>query len=1079
MVFAADTTSDRLVHYIRKHAPFSVVELGTRFAREGRVLESSKIGEEVRAIVRDDGDVAHSVSLQIISDHEVESNCSCSSREDLVEQWCPHVVALVLRAHELGFFTASSGFAAKESTYRLNTSSSAEIAAILAELPLATTGTTPIRSLLKVTVELETSTDRLGVKIFFDGTPQTPALFEGFRVHSRRALDNILLQILEEEGSWDDLGQRWYINSSSGIEIVLGLVEEYQEHVHLTNGNRVHCAHELIDARVEVEWHQASVSLSMTWLLPDGTQRPKQEQILGTGPFWVALDNVIYKLSARAARIASIFPHAPHLTFTRTQAAPLLEVLNQNPNLASVVSVLNPAEQPEAMVAEPSPRLTLTRIDEGVEHFSSKPAISIRAQMDFRYPPSPSGKNLIYLPNRSKEQECFDILGKAGFVALASKSSFTVSGDYALDLLSEGAKRFPKEWDIEGLDALRKGSRFVELSLNVNLSSPGSVEAKGAEKKRSVVDWFDVHVSLTQNNATVPISTLFKGSRSDSDRWMQLDSGAYARVPGGSLGHLKTTLGLLDGNFKLSNAIRSRLSMAQAFNLSRISEVGFKVSLDERLREVAKKLEDFHTIRKLKVSKGFHGKLRNYQEEGLSWLYFLHELSLGGILADEMGLGKTVQALSLIQYLKDRKMLKHPVMIVAPTSVITNWTYEAKRFAPQLKVLLLHGAQRKAHFAEIAEYDLVITSYALLRLDRYEHEKVEFDYVILDESQNIKNPDAATTKAAKALRAHHRLALTGTPTENRPLELWSIIDFLNRGYLGSIDYFRNYVERPILEATTDNSVAEFLHSKIRPFVLRRKKAEVERDLPPKVESVLHVEMTESQQTLYQAILNEVRPRVFDAIKEKGVRGASISILAALLRLRQVCNHPNSIDSLKHLPGYESGKFNLLKELVTEAVENGRKILLFSQFREMLNIIRRWLEESSINHLYLDGSTKNRQELIDQFNSDEKVRLFLISLKAGGTGLNLTAADTVIIYDPWWNPAVEGQAVDRAHRIGQSKTVSVYRLVTENSVEQKIMDLKAKKAKIVEALLQSEESMSVLKLSKGDLEQIFSPLPKEE
>jgi non-specific serine/threonine protein kinase len=385
---------------------------------------------------------------------------------------------------------------------------------------------------------------------------------------------------------------------------------------------------------------------------------------------------------------------------------------------------------------------------------------------------------------------------------------------------------------------------------------------------------------------------------------------------------------------------------------------------------------------------------------------------------------------------------------------------------------MLHGPGRKALFGQISEVDFVLTSYALLRLDRYELERYEFSYVVLDEAQNIKNPAATTTKAAKALRCRNRLALTGTPTENRPMELWSIMDFLLPGYLGSQDFFRNNIERPIMEGGTATQVAQMLNAKTRPFILRRLKADVEKELPPKIESVLHVDMTPSQKQLYGQILAEVRPKVFDAVKKKGIQGASVSILAALLRLRQVCNHPNSIDALSELPGFDSGKFNLLKDLTTEALEAGRKILLFSQFRGMLSLIRSWLDEVGTQYLYLDGTTRNRQELIDQFSQDESVRLFLISLKAGGAGLNLMAADTVIIYDPWWNPAVESQAVDRAHRIGQNKTVSVYRLVTEDSVEQKIMSLKSKKSKLVDALI-NENGLSTINLSKNDLESLFS------
>ena len=637
-----------------------------------------------------------------------------------------------------------------------------------------------------------------------------------------------------------------------------------------------------------------------------------------------------------------------------------------------------------------------------------------------------------------------------------------------------------------GYEAVKKGIRFSDLRISVALSGASAKkdlddleEIQDSEKKSGGIDWFDCHVSVIQNNANLPLSAVFKNARGDNDRWTRLDSGAYARIPGGNLAQLRTILGMVDPNCRVSNTIKTRLSLAQAISLGRINDAGFSVSLDRKLAALNAKLSSFSEIKPVPTSKGFHGKLRHYQEDGVSWLNFLHEFELGGILADEMGLGKTVQTLAFFQHLRDKrgkKKVKKPVLIVAPTSVITNWNYEIKKFTPEMTVVMLHGPGRKALFEQVQDADIVLTSYALLRVDRYELERYEFSHIVLDEAQNIKNPQAATTKAAKAIRARHRLALTGTPTENRPMELWSIMDFLMPGYLGSYEFFRANIERPILEGGTSVNVAQLLNAKTRPFILRRLKADVEKELPAKIESVLHVDMTPSQRQMYSQILNEVRPKVFDAIKKKGIQGASISILAALLRLRQVCNHPNSIEAFEDLEGYESGKFNLLKDLVVEALESGRKILLFSQFRGMLGIIRRWLEEIQVNHLYLDGATRNRQDLIDQFTTDESVRLFLISLKAGGSGLNLMAADTVIIYDPWWNPAVESQAVDRAHRIGQNKTVSVYRLVTEDSVEQKIMALKEKKSKLVDALV-NENGLSTLKLAKADLESLFSPLPE--
>jgi non-specific serine/threonine protein kinase len=688
---------------------------------------------------------------------------------------------------------------------------------------------------------------------------------------------------------------------------------------------------------------------------------------------------------------------------------------------------------------------------------------------------------VIYLRDRDYESACSTNLTDFGFAGLAEKRRYLISSDAALDFVNGKYQELKKPWKINNLEPIRKGVKFAELNVAVSLASASKKKGidSAIDRPKGAIDWFDCHISVIQNNANLPLSSVFKNARHDSDRWTRLDSGAFARVPGGSIGQLKTILGMVDPNCRVSNTIKTQLTLAQAISLSRVHGPGFDISLDKKLLALSAKLSSFSEIEPLKATKGFSGKLRSYQEEGISWLNFLHEFELGGILADEMGLGKTVQALAFFQALKDRKTAKKstrkPILIVAPTSVITNWSYEIRKFTPGAKVLMLHGPGRKSNFDKIPDYDFVLTSYALLRLDRYDLERHEFSYLVLDEAQNIKNPTTSTTKAAKALRSERRLALTGTPTENRPMELWSIMDFLMPGYLGSHEFFRNNIERPILDGGTEVQVAQTLNAKTRPFILRRLKADVEKELPPKIESVLHVEMTASQKHLYTQILNEVRPKVFDAIKKKGIPGASVSILAALLRLRQVCNHPNSIDAFSELPGFDSGKFNLLKDLLTEALESGRKILLFSQFRGMLGIIRSWLDEQSKEYLYLDGTTRNRQDLIDRFSQDESVRLFLISLKAGGSGLNLMAADTVIIYDPWWNPAVESQAVDRAHRIGQSKTVSVYRLVTEESVEQKIMALKDKKSKIVDALI-NENGLSTVKLTKSDLEQLFSPLP---
>ncbi len=1081
MVSSTNTQSKKILDYLKKLAPYSIIDLGLQYANSGNVIESSRTGNKVVGTVREDipdtdnqsGDPAtHNVSIDVMSSTELDALCSCCSHDEMKEQWCHHAVALLWRACELGFFDLDSGFASSESTYRLNTSSAGDIAAVIEYISKPENAVHAQAAYNPhVAVELDLSSDRLGVRILLDSEVQAPTVFEGFRRRSSRALDNVLLEVMDDEGSWDEENQVWYINSSKSIDLALGLVQEYSEVRLVSSRKRVEFSTAPLDAKLQIEWHPTSCELSMHWVLPDGRTEEKSGELIGTGPYWAVINNVIYRVSQRAARIAAIFPYSSKNIIQRSAVGPILEAVTQNLFDASTIDIINPDLQPEAQVKTPLPVLDLERRESNVEHFDSGYRVEVLATLEFQYPTPPANKNIVYLPDRSKEREHLDFLRSLGFEYHSDRKKFILAGDLALDLASNGSKIFPDEWEVHGLDAIRKGIRFAALSLNVSISSQ---RADRAEKKGN--DWFDCHISLVQNNANVPLSTIFKHGKSDAERWIRLDSGAYARIPGGNLGGLKTTLGLLDPNFRLSNTIKSKLSVPQAISLSRVEDEQFNINVDAKLKAISTKLREFSTVTPVKISKHFHGKLRKYQNEGLTWLNFLRDFELGGILADEMGLGKTVQALALIQHVHDKyakePSRRGPTLVVAPTSVITNWLYEAKRFTPKLKVLLLHGPTRKSLFQEIPEHDIVITSYALLRLDRYDLERHEFLYLILDEAQNIKNSQAATTKAAKALRSRHRLALTGTPTENRPMELWSIMDFLMPGYLGSNEFFRNFIERPILEDGPGIEVTKFLNAKTRPFILRRQKAEVEKDLPPKIESVLHVEMAPSQLELYSQILEDVRPKIFEQINQKGIRGASISILAALLRLRQVCNHPNSIEALKGAPGFESGKFNLLKELLEEALASNRKILLFSQFKEMLAIIKRFLEEQGVNYLYLDGATKNRQELIDRFNNDTSVRLFLISLKAGGTGLNLTAADTVVIYDPWWNPAVESQAVDRAHRIGQTKTVSVYRLVTENSVEQKIMDLKAKKSKLVDALI-NENGLTTAKLTKTDLEALFT------
>ncbi len=466
--------------------------------------------------------------------------------------------------------------------------------------------------------------------------------------------------------------------------------------------------------------------------------------------------------------------------------------------------------------------------------------------------------------------------------------------------------------------------------------------------------------------------------------------------------------------------------------------------------------------------------MRPYQEDGLGWLQFLRRHGLGGILADDMGLGKTVQTLAHLVIEKQQGRLHKPSLIVAPVSVLGNWQQEIRRFAPELGLLILHGAKRKESFAAIDSADLILIGYPLLLLESEMLLEREFCFVILDEAQTVKNPQAKVSQVAQALRAEHRLCLTGTPMENHLGELWSLFDFVQPGLLGERQQFQRHYRTPI-ENDGDTKRAAALSRRIQPFLLRRTKDAVARDLPPKIQIVEPIELDERQRDFYDGIRLGQHRRVRAAIEQQGLARSYITVLDALLKLRQACCDPRLVKPDAQMQGIPSAKLDWLATTLPELIAEGRRILLFSQFTSMLRLIETVVPgELSIPYLARSwtGETRQRTELVKEFQAGG-VSLFLISLKAGGTGLNLTAADTIIHYDPWWNPAVEAQATDRAHRIGQDKPVFVYKLIAQRTVEEKIMQLQADKHALVSRLY-AEKSASPSQLSSADLDALFAP-----
>lgn len=492
----------------------------------------------------------------------------------------------------------------------------------------------------------------------------------------------------------------------------------------------------------------------------------------------------------------------------------------------------------------------------------------------------------------------------------------------------------------------------------------------------------------------------------------------------------------------------------------------------EDIQRLATRLNDFAGIAEVPAPNGLQATLRPYQQQGLNWLQFLREYQFNGILADDMGLGKTLQALAHLLIEKQRVPDAPPSLIVAPTSLMSNWRREAERFTPQLKVLVLHGSERHQHFEGLKAYDLILTTYPLIVRDEALYAQYTFHYLILDEAQVIKNAKSKTAQAIFNLKSNHRLCLTGTPMENHLNELWSLFHFLMPGFLGNNDQFNRLFRTPI-EKHQDLARQTQLRHRIQPFMLRRTKSLVASELPPKTEIVRTIALEGKQRDLYETVRLAMDKKVRDEISQKGLARSHIMILDALLKLRQICCDPRLIKLEKAQDLKQSAKLELLMSLLPEMVEEGRKILLFSQFTSMLSLIEEELTSANIRYTKLTGQTRKREEVINEFQEGD-ASIFLISLKAGGTGLNLTAADTVIHYDPWWNPAAEQQATDRAYRLGQDKPVFVYKLITEETVEEKILRLQQRKQALADGLYSGKVSEDT-DLSAEDLLDLLKPL----
>jgi len=680
--------------------------------------------------------------------------------------------------------------------------------------------------------------------------------------------------------------------------------------------------------------------------------------------------------------------------------------------------------------------------------------------------------------HQQREQEVLSELEHLGFMAyrrIENKELLYVApgdenGQSSIGLWAEFTRQSVPELEQQGWEIRR------QTAFNLDFYQ---ADQYWGEVEEETHDWFNLRLDIEINGRRfsllkllLPLLDEFAPDQLPETVYIPLDEANYVSLDADEIRpYLQTLYELYD----TAQPDQDQLRLSR-YDAALLSELENQTNLQWQgsgfLRELGEKLKHFDGIEHCPLPEGFLGQLRDYQETGLSWLAFLREYGLNGILADDMGLGKTVQTVAHIQNEKQSGRLNKPVLVIAPTSLMGNWRREINSFAPDLKVIILQGPRRQVHFSGIADADVVLTTYPLLSRDADTLLNEQYHLLVLDEAQLIKNPRSRAAQVVRKLQTEHRLCLTGTPMENHLGELWAQFDFLMPGFLGNLKTFKRVYQNPI-EKNADADRRVQLARRVAPFMLRRKKDEVETELPPKTEMIRSIPLGKSQAALYETIRLSMESRVRETIASKGLARSHITILDALLKLRQICCDPALLKLQQAKQVKESAKLEMLMEMLPELLEEGRRVLVFSQFVSMLNIIKSALEGEDIPYLELTGQTRKRDDVIEQFDQ-KKADVFLISLKAGGVGLNLTSADTVILYDPWWNPAVESQAMDRTHRIGQDKPVFVYKLLTEGTVEEKILALQKHKKALADGIYGKPREDSGT-LSNDDIQVLFEPL----
>ena len=1002
----------------------------------------------------------------IFKKNKIEARCNCP----LKEEWCKHSVAVALKAIETGAYDSwleekhgvepdltdviAPPIEKPQGNYiiHFNPKRRQNFFSILVRDRSTNKIVRSIESILRVLIEVQKA---------------DPNFKLNNAQKSEIALFQTLLKIAKQ-----DKKAGWYDVPITKCAPIFQLMADLEEVLDEKTKERIMFTDQTWSVNLDVSTTNVNggtnIVLELFWTRPDKDEKYPFEEIkyFSRQIKWGRFKNLIFPINIAMNELPQNIIKS---TFTDLKDADGGKfVYEELPNLREIMNVTIAENISKLLLEHKAPTNIVTL---GIDYDQS-----LKASLEFDYsgvrvPFSKSNDKSPYLSVKSTEedlvywikrdykheQSAYAMLLACKFVPMQT-NNLALEKETAIDFYNYYIQQAGEGWKFEERDDMS----FFKL-----IPDQFKMCAKIDFSEESI-DSMEIQIYGQIGDEIINFDDIYETIQS-GEKYSRVRSLGFVEYPAQSIYQIMRSFNSFDAYRNNDNTF-----LVKTYRVGLITELqnqGFELVMSEKFQKFWEQISTFSTTSEgIDLPKEVNAEFREYQVKGFNWLWFLYQYGLNGILADDMGLGKTLQALALLEKAKEVDG-PQPTLVIAPTTVVFNWEAEIQKFTPGLSCLKISGTDRKTLFKKIPEYDIVITSYALVRRDIEKLKKYKFRYIILDESQNIKNAVSQTAQAVKSLESDHKLALSGTPIENKLEELWSVFDFLMPGFLFNIAEFNYRYVNPIMERQ-DKTVEKRLKLQIFPFILRRMKRDVAKDLPDKVENMAYCELTDEQRDFYLEVLDSTKEELFKSIELNGLEKSRMSIFSALLRLRQICCHPKLYDK-NHVKGVmQSGKFEYLKGMLEQIIQEKHRVLLFSQFVDMLDIIKGWLERSGIPYEYLTGKTKDRQKAVENFNNNPNIPIFLISLKAGGTGLNLTGADYVIHYDPWWNPAVEDQATDRAYRIGQTKKVFVYRLITKNTVEEKIQKIKGRKRDLVDSVVSIDRNIAK-SLTMEDIKDIFS------